>query len=253
MENTMNSIPAQREHRRQRGFTLVSMAITSILAGVVLLGGWVAYRSMTIQMKVAAADRQMDQYASSTFQELTNLLGWGWDAVQIQGGSRNPVWKFRFYDQSTPGLDFARSWRYGSRLQDSLMTLSYTPTRGVLLSRREPIWVGSGRSGQYVFTGRSPRFLQTNLMGRWDRMTVQGLTMDYVRPTYDHEHYKRLGTVDITLTLQYRYHPPTAGRGLIGLFENDYVRERTYKTSVFMRNWDVKSNPQRDVAWGIDG
>ncbi|MBI5059612.1 hypothetical protein HZB60_07535 [candidate division KSB1 bacterium] len=245
-----SGMPAVRSRRRRdAGFTFVSTAITTIMAGVVLLGGWVAYRSFTMQIKVANADRQMDQYAQSTFLELTNLMGWGWDAVQIQGGSRNPIWKVRFYDRGSPGTDFARNWRYGGRLQDSLMTITYRASRGILLGGREPLWYGSGRSEQFVFTGQRPRHDEIATMGRYDRITVEGFTMDYVRPSHD-LNLRKLGSVDISMTLQYRYRPPGRGDGLFGLFEQEYVRERTYQTSVFMRNWDTSVNPQADEVLG---
>jgi hypothetical protein len=56
--------------------------------------------------------------------------------------------------------------------------------------------------------------------------------------------------VKITLTMQYRY-DATSRMGVIGLFPDDYVRERTYVTHVYCRNWTVKENLFKDDIQGI--
>ena len=76
---------------------------------------------------------------------------------------------------------------------------------------------------------------------RRDRMTLVGFEMDLPMRNFTTDIVKQ-SLVEITLTMQYRY---DASHG-VAIFGDEYVRERTYSTKVFCRNWDVTTNPFRN-------
>ena len=228
--------------RGQDGYTLISLVISMFISAVVLTGAWLAYENMQSEMHVLNADRQMDQYAQSAFQELTNVCSWSWAGVQVQGGSQHTRWKFLMQDIPQ---EFGTHMHYQTD-QDGFVVLRYTPTQGILINDRPPTWAEDRYHDFYVFTGRSPRAGEIRAFDRRDRMTIEGLTMDYAQtqfiPTTDPiGQISAKGTVMVNMTLQYRYR----ANAMFGLYSKDYVHERTYATQIYMRNWDSDVNDFR--------
>ena len=128
-------------------------------------------------------------------------------------------------------------------LQEGYVNLTYDRYRGILRNNVPPTWAEDHFRSQYVFIGTSPRDAESHVMDRRDRMTIEGLTMDISRSPYVNTadpvaFTKARGVVNVSMTLQYQYQ----GNSLFGLYPTDYVRERTYTTQVYMRNWDINDN-----------
>ncbi|MBU0507574.1 hypothetical protein KKH27_01875 [bacterium] len=248
-----------RGRRWQRGFTLVSTAINFTVAGVVLTGAWIAYNNMQVQWKVTNADRMMDQYAASAMQELTNVLSWGWGGEGIQGG-RNTRWKFSINDLvEEHGL--MQQWRYRTipALGYRYIELTCQPQKGILFNGGQPKWVHG-----YLWSGSTPRYLQSRVFDSRDRMTVEGFGIDYyLYPEFPAQNSREIGAAQImlnrrmlakvTITLHYTYNAPEFFGKTTTLFGSRYVRERKYETTVCMRNWWVENNEYYDHVLGRSG
>lgn len=245
---------------RQRGFTLLSTAINFTVAGVVLAGGWMAFGAMRTQWKVANADRMMDQYGTGVMQELTNMLSWGWGAQPVQAAGRSIRWRWVMDDFVDP-LRGAGAWDYPLRPSNqdySYLEYSYAPARGVLINGMQPDWVYDTQKSWYLWTGSRPGYLQTRSFDHRDRMTVEGLVIDFYNfpdfPTFGEgaaeDELTRQMVAKIELTVHYTY---SASNNLFGLFADRYVRERKFETKVCMRNWWVENNSYRNVALGRYG
>ncbi len=225
-----------------------------------MTGAWVAYRNLNQQMRIANIDRQMDQYAQSALQDLSNLMGWGWGAVQMQGG-QNQRWDFVMDD---PGRvdDGLRDWVYWNRLDNAgRLAVTKQPYRGILYARREPNWA----EDQYLFlsSGRPGVDEQATIDSR-DRISVEGLEMEWQdyysgnQSWFRHEpvtgqtnfRQERRGVVQVTLTLHYRYKSQLLGNNVTGLFADEYVRERTYNTAIYLQNWEMEANTFRTSVLG---
>jgi hypothetical protein len=218
---------------RQRGYTLVSTTIAFMISGFVLTGAWLAFRDMQAQMRVNFAERIMDQYAQSAMQELTNKLSWAWDAKMIQGGSRNTRWNFMIRDQINEHQTWVPDWQ----LEPNHYTqVRYQPTGGLLIGNQPPRWMTDHWRNEYVWFGRSSRAGEVRAFDRRDRMTMESLLfeVDNSRWAADQvERNKAPVNINVELTLQYRYH----ANSMFGLYSREYVRERTYRTSAYLRNW----------------
>jgi hypothetical protein len=245
---------------KQRGFTLASVTISTLIAGVVLTGAWLGFSDLQVQWRVSNADRVMDQYAASTMQELTNTLSWAWGAKQIQGGSRDPHWKFYLDDiiEENGQMERSRWDQYYHIASDRLLELTYRPTGGIYFNNTPPKWAVD-RTSWYVWVGRAgvPRGA-TRAYDRRDRMTVEGLTIDFNRFPYlpnttglPEENLRRSEVVTVTMVMHYSYNAPYWFQVGTRMYGSRYVRERIYSTQIAMRNWDVESNYFRDQVLGL--
>ncbi len=227
--------------RGQGGFTLVSLVAATVIGTVAVTGAWLAYANMQSEMHVLNADRQMDQYAHAAFQEMSNLCSWSWAGVQVQGGTAHPRWKFLTQE-------FVQE--YGTRLKytpdvDGFITLSYGANDGILINNQPPTWAVDRFRKMYVWSGQNPRAGEIRMMDRRDRMTIEGMSIDYANsrwiPVSEQDSTLGKGAIMVSMTLQYRYRS-NAG---FGLYPKDYVHERTYATQIYMRNWDSDVNEFR--------
>lgn len=227
--------------RGQGGFTLVSLVIGTIIGGVVMTGAWLAYADMQSEMHVLNAERQMDQYAHAAFQELTNLCSWSWAGVQLQGGTTHPRWKF--LTQDIP-REFGTRLKYTPD-QEGFVTLSFSANQGILINNRAPAWASDQYRNMYVWSGQNPRAGEIRIMDRRDRMTVESMSIDYANSRWIdvsmQDSTLGKGAIMVSMTMQYRYR----SEALFGLYPRDYVRERTYATQIYMRNWDSDVNEFR--------
>jgi hypothetical protein len=242
----------------QRGFTLVSTVISMLIAGVVLTGAWLGYGDLQVEWRVANADRMMDQYAAAAMQELTNTLSWAWGAKQIQGG-RDQRWKFYLDDIVAERPMSVSRWDQLYHIgPDRMLELSYRPTAGILFNNTPPPWAADRFNRQYLWAGRSgsPQGVLYT-MDRRDRMTMEGLQVDFNQfdsylPTggLPNEKLKRSMVISVELTMHYTYNSPSWFQVGTRLYGSSYVRERTYRTQIAMRNWDVETNVFRDEVLG---
>jgi hypothetical protein len=219
---------------RQAGMTLVSTAISFVIAGFVLTGAWMAVSDMKAQMHVEAVERQMDQYAQGAISELTNRLSWSWYGEQIQGGYRYTRWNFQLKDEMAENGTWQPWFQRDTR---DYIQVHYQPTRGIMFGDRVPKWAEDNHRAMYVWTGRAPGRNEINMMDKRDRMTMESLIMDWSKSDYvsssSPTYLKGRSALDVQLTLQYHYR----ANSLFGLYPKDYVRERTYQTSIYQRNW----------------
>jgi type II secretory pathway pseudopilin PulG len=244
-----------RRRRKNAGFTILEMAISLVISGAVITGAWMSYSSMLRQWRVAFADRMMDQYAHSTMQELTNLISWSWGAVQVQGGPRTPRWKFMMDDviQENGIMD---QWTY-HRDPDGFITLTYDASRGILINSSPPKWAADRYRNMYVWSGTRPGDDQVRVMDRRDRMTIEGLQLEFQTfpwfwvgtDSSASRTEKWRAAVKVWLLMQYRSQGE-AFHQAPGVFAPTYVREREYQTQIFMRNWDVERNAFKDQVLG---
>jgi hypothetical protein len=252
----------------QAGFTLVTTAVSLAIASIALFGGWIAFRDFQMQWRIANAERQMDQYAQNAMAELTNVLSWSYGIEQLSTG-RNAVWRFALMEQAKehagPLGEGLLSYRYPTdqyyllrQKNGGRVLLTHTADRGILFDRQEPQWAVSrrGNVSQYIWQGRNVRDPRDQLAAfdRRDRMQMTGFELDLPLeddPYFDtSKPWDKHSVVQITITMQYRYNA-TSNNGVIGLFPEDYIRERTYTTKVLCRNWDVKENLFKDDIQGI--
>ena len=241
----------------QSGFTFASTTISLIIAGVVLTGAWLAYSDLQVQWRVANADRMMDQYAAASMQELTNTFCWSWGAKQIQGGNRDPRWKF-YMDDIVAEHGPMALWKYHLG-PDNLLELTYRPTSGILLNSTTPTWAADRLGSSYMWIGRggAPRGVVRSF-DRRDRMTVESLRIDFNYFPYlsnaagrPNENLRRSQVVTVTLVMHYTYNAPYWFQMGTRMYGPSYVRERTYSTQIAMRNWDVETNDFRDKMMGL--
>jgi hypothetical protein len=200
----------------------------------------------------------MDQYAHSAMAELTNVLSWSFGAEQA-GSGNNVRWKISLMDYALENAGShgtgLLSYRYTTDMfyllrgiNGGRVYLTYDRNKGILFDRQEPEWAVSdrGNHSQYIWRGAVTRNPNENLAAydRRDRMEMVGLELDLPLtgdPDID-EPWHRHAVVGIKITMQYRY---DAVHG-VSLFTDEYVRERTYSTKVFCRNYDVNQNLFRD-------
>jgi type II secretory pathway pseudopilin PulG len=242
----------------QRGFTLVSTAVSMLIAGVVLTGAWIGYTDLQVQWRVSNADRVMDQYAAATMQELTNSLCWAWGAKQVQGG-RDPRWDFYLDDIVAERPMSSSRWDQQFHIgPDRMLQLTFRPTAGILFNNRTaPLWAADRFNRQYLWSGRSgarPGVVYTT--DRRDRMTVESLQMDfnlfdYLTTSVPDEKLKRSQVVRVIMVMHYTYNAPYWFQMGTRPYGTSYVRERRYETQISMRNWDVQNNDFRDKVLGL--
>ena len=254
------SLNKSRIRRVQVGFTLISTMVSFALASTAMFGGWIAYRDIQMQWRVANAERQMDQYAHSAMAELVNVMSWSFGAEQT-GSGRHTRWRISLMEQALenagrhgPGL---LSYRYTTDMfyllrgvNGGRIDLTFDRDEGILIDREPPEWAVSDRGdrSQYVWRGAVNRSPRTDLAAfdRRDRMTMVGLELDmpliddpYIDPLKPWDTHAVMG---IKITMQYRY---DAAHG-VSIFAEEYVRERTYSTKVFCRNYDLPTSLFRD-------
>lgn len=254
---------SNRGRVRAAGFTLVSSVIASMISGVALLGAWTAYRNVNSQWRVAEIERQMDGYANNTLKEMTNLMGWGWSNVLLQGGDRAPRMKLYFDDRYNEEGNWRspRMWDYnGLMASDQSIMMTYRPFRGVLLAGDDLL---SAESAGYQWIGQSPNNNGLRVMTANDRMSVIGLEFSYMPlpqeaadpngQTSRYAENRMKGLINVTMTMQYRYRGRESNGVFSGLFPESYVHERTYYSQIYMRNWDIEGNTHRLTDYPIEG
>jgi hypothetical protein len=244
--------------RLMRGYTIVSLTVTTLTAGIMIAGGWMSYASFQRQWKIANAERMMDQYAHSAMKELTNDLSWAWGAYQVSGGYVNPRWRIYMEDiiSEYGSMDLWKYRREGFVEGKRYIMVSYRPNLGILINDVPPKWAGDLYHKSFLWTGTEAGRGQIKAFDQRDHMSVEAFQLDFNRhleypvalgnPT---DILKRQSTVKIRMVMHYSYN---AGDGYTGLYGGSYVRERVYETQVSMRNWDVERNPYRDDLVGID-
>lgn len=245
----------------QSGFTFVSTTISMIIAGVVLTGAWLAYSDLQVQWRIANADRVMDQYAAASMQDLTNTFCWAWGAKLVQGGSRDPHWKFYIDDIVAERAMSLSRWDQDYHIgPDRLLELTFRPTSGILFNSFTPEWAADRLGTSYMWIGRggTPRGVVRSF-DRRDRMTVESLqisfnTFPYLSNPAGHpnENLRRSQVVKVELVMHYTYNAPYWFQMGSRLYGSSYVRERKYVTQIAMRNWDVEINDFRDKVLGLE-
>lgn len=214
----------------QGGFTIFHALITFAITGTGITGAWLAYGNLSMVMRIANADRQMDQYATSTMQEFGNLFSWSWGCEPVGGGVQGAVWRFVMKDM------FGNFTKYHT--SSDFIYIRYAQNGGLLINDSSPKWA----QGQYIWRGRPSRDGdKLNAFDLRDGMTMTEMHFDYPAVSNDIWQIK-YSMIRVTLKMQYRY----SARYGISLFSNRYVHERYYQSTFFMRNWDVEKNTFKD-------
>lgn len=255
---------------RAGGFTLVSQVVTVFVGSMVLLGGWAAYRDLSMQWRVANAERQMDQYAQNALGELVNTFQWSMGAYPLASG-RNPRWRIAIgefvgengglnsnvvQDGHFPYSDDAyftlTQTAYDHTMYGGFITLQHNLNRGILINGQVPYWAGSD-ANQFIWRGVNPRDEQREYAAfdRRDRMTVTSFSIDYPLATDPVAASEGLNgrelkssTIKVKMVLQYRYR----ATDWVGIFGDDYIRERSYETSIspYNHSSSIQDNPFYD-------
>jgi hypothetical protein len=240
--------------RFQRGFTIVSLTVTTLTTGIMIAGAWMTVASCQRQWHIANAERMMDQYGHSVMKELTNDLSWAWGAQQISGGL-HPRWRIYMDDviNENGGMDRWTYRRDGMVNGKKYIVLSHSATAGILINDVPPKWAGDLYRKYYLWSGTQPGpgVSTTKSFDQRDRMTVEGLQIEFnphasypIDPSDVNARIIRNNTVKIRMVMHYTY--AGASQGDWGLYGNQYVRERVFETQVSLRNWDVERNLYRD-------
>ncbi len=262
---------------RAGGFTLMSQIVVVAIGSIGLLGGWTAYRDFSMQWRVTNAERQMDQYAQAAMSEMINVLQWSMGAYQLAGG-RNPLWRIAMGEYVgenggfNAGMDagaghfpyrhdgyFTDTWAlYDPNMLGGFVLLSHRSDQGILFNRTQPEWANN-RSGQYVWRGSNrSRNNELAAFDRRDQMSVKSFSLDFplstdpVLANLSNEIERRTiaqSVIRIKLVMQYRYR---AANG-IGLYGDDYIRERVYETSVSPLNFGKSINDNRYYQEFVQG
>lgn len=240
--------------KRAAGFTLYEQMIVVFVGSAALLGGWAAFRDFSMQWRVANAERQMDQYAQTAMTEIVNVLQWSLGAYQLSGG-RNPTWRIAIGEQvgENNGLNSTNregghfpyqtdnyftmtQFLYNHKTSGGFITLGHQADRGILFNGGQPDWANN-RVDQWVWRGRQARDPQRMLAAfdQRDRMRVIEFSVDYPLVTDPRANYEsnygrefKSSAIKVKIVMQYRYR---ASEG-IGLYGDDYIRERVYETTV---------------------
>jgi hypothetical protein len=243
---TLRSLTKRLSARKHQAglmeMTLVGLTASALMGVSILAGAWLAYGNFTFQMRLMNADRQMDQYASSAMQHLSNYLSWSWGGEPVGGGTTSSVWKFMIMDQYNR-LD---PLRY--RVRDDFITVRCQPSGGLYITDQQPQWARDQMRDQYVWRGRPNQGSKLYAFDRRDGMSVMSFNIDYPAVASNIWELK-YATVRVTLKMQYRY---SAQYG-ISLYANQYVHERIYTTTIFMRNWDISKNDYKDHRKSTSG
>ncbi|MBK6765905.1 MAG: hypothetical protein IPG71_06120 [bacterium] len=270
-------------HRSERasGFTLYQQMIQVFIGSAILLGGWAAYRDLTVQWRLANVERQMDQYAHSAMGELVNTLQWSVGAQLLSSG-RNPLLRIAIgeFIGENGGLNsqeasqghfpyltdnyFTTNQNQAGqehRMYGGFIQLTHNANRGILINNREPYWAGR-EAEQYIWRGSRLRdpVREMAAFDRRDRMTVKSFTVDFPLdrdPALANEGAgagrMKYSVMRITLVMQYRYQTTD----WTGIYGEDYIRERVYETSVCPLNHgqSIEDNPffRQFIQSGIMG
>jgi len=185
----------------------------------------------------------MDQYAQSAMQELTNKLSWAWDAKMIQGGNRSTRWNFMIRDEINEHQTWVPDW---SLEPNHYTQVRYAPTGGLLIGNAPPRWVTDHWQDYYQWFGRSASPREIRQFDRRDRMMMESLLFEVDNSRWADQALRDKSPVNINveMTMQYRYR----ANSLFGLYSREYARERTYRTSVYLRNWWSDINELRDPS-----
>ena len=218
-----------KKKQRERGFTLIELVIASFIGAMVVMGAFVILLGFRQQVKIAWAERAMDQYVYLATRYLTEQATYSTDYTN-NGVSQNyyAVWNLKQGDLTV------------KEEMDTPTTLSITGsrTRGIMINglpfdQNFPPRYQSGRHG----------------VAMWDRRdTFELLYLGMELPTAPATAVARSRVVEsqIILTIRMRYsHRENSSFGFI--FGEDYARTRTYQTSVFLRNLNVE-NPRHEFT-----
>ncbi|MBU1937208.1 type II secretion system GspH family protein [bacterium] len=212
-----------KKKQRERGFTLIELVIASFIGAMVITGAFIILLGFRQQVKIAWAERAMDQYVYLATRYLTEQASYITDYTP-RGVTQNyyAVWD----------------------LEQGNLTIKEevdTPTM---------IYISGSRTGGIIINGQpfDRNFPPTYASGRhgvamWDRrdtfeLLYLGIELQTPPATVDARHRMRESQMLVTIRMRYRHRE----RSTYGfLFGEDYARTRTYRTSIFLRNFNVES------------
>jgi hypothetical protein len=226
----------------QRGFTLTSMIVASLLSFIVLAGAWTLYVDYRNEIKVEMANLSMNKYAESTIRELVNDLSTAWGAECLSQTQHNTRWRF-YIDDVIQENGPIQLWDY-RRAPDGSIELTYNQGSGILINGLPPKWADR----QYVFHGRQPSLGEVMDIDSRDHIVFDNMMISFndfstdIGPIADPVQRRQLQSViRISFTMTYTCTQLTH----VGVLASNRVIRKTYDTQIFMRNWDVESNPYK--------
>lgn len=207
----------------ERGFTLIELVIASFLGAMVLMGAFVILLGFRQQVRIAWAERAMDQHMYKVTRFLTSEISSAIDHGNHGVVQNNyAVWDLIHGDLTKTPLIKTYTKISGSR------------TKGLLVNN-------------YRYDPEFPPTFQSGRRGvpMWDRRDNFELIyfgMEFPSEPAAGEARLLVERTQIIVTVRMRYRhreQPTFGF----LFGEDYARTRTYQASVFIRNGIVKDAP----------
>lgn len=242
--------------RRAAGFTLYEQMIVVFVGAAALLGGWSAFRDFQMQFRVANAERQMDQYAQTAMVEIVNMLQWSLGAYPVNSG-RNSRWSIAIGESvgennglnstqrsgghfpfTTDNYFTANQFVFNHQTYGGFITLSHHADRGILINDVQPAWAGT-RDAQYVWRGRNSHGRDALMaFDQRDRMRMTEFSIDFPMINDPRANLEsapaefKSSCIKVRIVMQYRYRANDS----IGLFGDDYIRERIYETTVSPTN-----------------
>ena len=223
----------KKNRRRERGFTLIELVIASFMGAMVVTGAFVILLGFRQQVKIAWAERAMDQYVYLATRYLTENGSYITNH-QSRGITQNyySVWDFIQGDLTVKESEDI----------PTTMSISGNRTQGILINgaRFDPNFPPSysiGRRGVPIWDRRDTFEL---LYLGIDNPTPPATTTAY--------NYIKKSQIVVTIRMRYRHRERTTFGFLFG---EDYARTRTYKTNFFLRNLAVE-NPRYDFGTDED-
>jgi hypothetical protein len=198
---------------------------------------------------------------------LIDILQGSWGSQEIASG-RNPIWRFAILEAVKENLGLnstneaqghfpyqndnyftSNQFSSGHTMDGGFIRISSHPDRGVLINGTYPKWTVKNGNPQYVWRGIGRiRSDELACFDSRDRMQLTSFELDY-------EFYNdplvnlagisgkplKFGVITIRMVMQYRYRADD----VIGLYGDDYIRERVYETKILPLNHgsQVNSNP----------
>ncbi len=218
-----------KKKKRERGFTLIELVIASFIGAMVVTGAFVILLGFRQQVKIAWAERAMDQYVYLATRYLTEQASYSTDYTN-RGVTQN---YYAVWDLVQGDLTVKKEADTPTRT-----SISGSRTRGIMINGLPfdpnfPPRYQSGRRG----------------VAMWDRrdtfeLLYLGLELPRAPATTTARNRMEESQIIVKIRMRYRHlERPTFGF----LFGEDYARTRTYQTSVFLRNLNVE-NPRHVFA-----
>ena len=214
-----------KKKQRERGFTLIELVIASFIGAMVVVGAFVILLGFRQQVKIAWAERAMDQYVYLATRYLTEQASCATDYTP-GGVTQNyyAVWDLKQGDLTVKEESDT----------PTLLHISGNRTQGIMINGLPfdlnfPPSFSSGRHG----------------VAMWDRrdtfeLLYLGIELPTAPATTTARNRMEESQIRVTIRMRYRHRE----RSTFGfLFGEDYARTRTYQTSIFLRNLNVE-NPR---------